>query len=376
MFSPKVEMQFRYLVCSIVILAVLPATVFAQSVGVLANAVAPLTTPTPDGSGQVTEPSIVQFPFRWHGFKYWLVLAPFPHSDAADENPSILVSDDGQHWSIPPGGRNPIQEPAPLSHLADSSLFFDLISDQLWLYYISEDQFGITNVLRTVSGDGIHWSTPQVVLRAPDYQVVMPAVAKIGDQYWLWSVNAGNAGCSASSTFVQYRTSSDGVHWSPPQLTDIAQPGFRIWHIGVTELHFLISRPGGSNQLTNDGRLPDQFPENGPPSDDQVVLSPPIYAMLASAYENDCGDTVLFLSLSQDGVHWGHFPRPLLTPDHGHWDGQAIYQSTMALDSATDLMTVWYSAWTPTQEGPSWHLGVTQGNYFRTLHDLLEVPAP
>src|SRR5207248_1406513 len=83
---------------------------------------------------------------------------------------------------------------------ADSSLFYDRISDQLWLYYISEDQFHFTDVIRTISIDGLHWSTPERVIHAPDYQVVMPTVAKIGDQYWLWSVNAGGAGCSASST--------------------------------------------------------------------------------------------------------------------------------------------------------------------------------
>src|SRR5438552_9192690 len=85
----------------------------AQDAGVLPNAVAPLTIPTPDGSGQVTEPSIVQFSPPWRGFTYWMVVAPYPHSDAEDENPSIFVSDDGRHWSLPPGGTNPIQKPTP-----------------------------------------------------------------------------------------------------------------------------------------------------------------------------------------------------------------------------------------------------------------------
>src|SRR5436305_1770633 len=50
----------------------------AQDAGVLPNAVAPLTIPTPDGSGQVTEPSIVQFSPPWRGFTYWMVVAPYP----------------------------------------------------------------------------------------------------------------------------------------------------------------------------------------------------------------------------------------------------------------------------------------------------------
>src|SRR5437016_14088635 len=96
----------------------------AQDAGVLQNAVAPLTIRTPDGSGQVTEPSIVKFSPPWRGFTYWMVVAPYPHGDAEDENPSILVSDDGHDWSVPPVGTNPIQNPTPHSHLADASLFY------------------------------------------------------------------------------------------------------------------------------------------------------------------------------------------------------------------------------------------------------------
>src|SRR6266404_9955978 len=96
----------------------------AQDAGVLPNAAAPLTIPTPDGSGQVTEPSIVKFSPPWRGFTYWMVVAPYPHSDAEDENPSILVSDDGQQWSLPPGGTNPIQKPTPPILIWQIQVFF------------------------------------------------------------------------------------------------------------------------------------------------------------------------------------------------------------------------------------------------------------
>src|SRR5437588_872928 len=60
------------------------------------------------------------------------------------------------------------------------------------------------------------------------------------------------------------------------------------------------------------------------------------------------------------------FSKPLLTPDRGHWDGSAIYKSTLAFDSKTDVITVWYSA----LAGDSWHLGVTQGDLRHTLQEL------
>jgi len=336
-----------------------------QDIGVLPNADAPLTTPTPDGSGQVTEPSIVDFPGGWHGFKYWLAVAPYRNSHAVYENPSILVSDNGVDWAIPPGGSNPVERPNAKSHLADPDLFYDEISDQLWLYYISEDQYGFTDLMRTTSADGVRWNTPEIVIRTPNYRLVMPAVAKIREQYWLWTVNAGKGGCSASSTLVQYRTSWDGVHWSAPHLTDIVQPGYKIWHISATVLEpgRFLSVSSYRDNFGDGGRLQRREPEE--PRDRPFFL-PGIYAMLASAFDANCGHDNLFFMLSRDGVHWVHFPRPLLTPNPGHWDGSAIYQSALAFDRKTDLMSIWYSA----LDGSSWHLGLTQGDFRKTVQAL------
>jgi hypothetical protein len=94
----------------------------------MANAVTPLITPSYDDSGQATEPSIVHFPNGWNGYQYWMVFAPYPHSNDGYENPSILVSDNGTEWSVPPGVTNPIERPEPGSRLADSSLFYDRMS--------------------------------------------------------------------------------------------------------------------------------------------------------------------------------------------------------------------------------------------------------
>src|SRR5690348_1682788 len=92
---------------------VVPGSCNAEDeIGVMTNADAFQITPTYDGSGQVTEPSILEFPGEWHGFRYWLVVAPYPHSNDLDENPSILTSQDGLHWSAPPGIENPLEKPS------------------------------------------------------------------------------------------------------------------------------------------------------------------------------------------------------------------------------------------------------------------------
>src|SRR5215472_11304848 len=139
----------RYLYAIVVLALLLMTTACSQSFvnsstqndSALSNAPSPEATPTYDGSGQVTEPSIRDFPSGWRGFQYWLVVGPYPNSDASKENPSILVSNDGLFWEVPPGLTNPIDRPIS-GHLADSELFYDSSSDQLWAYYVSEDSGG------------------------------------------------------------------------------------------------------------------------------------------------------------------------------------------------------------------------------------------
>src|SRR5271166_5048875 len=96
--------KFTALLLVALLASAVQATAAMTPIGVMQNAAAPLVTPTYDGSGQVTEPSIANFPGGWHGFTYWLAVAPYPHSHAAYENPSILVSNNGTNWSVPPGG--------------------------------------------------------------------------------------------------------------------------------------------------------------------------------------------------------------------------------------------------------------------------------
>jgi hypothetical protein len=96
------------------------------SPGSLINARAALVTPTYDGSGQVVEPTVLHFPNRWQGYSYWMAISPYPNipGQAGFENPSILVSQDGQNWSVPSGLTNPIFTPKEGS-FADATLFYD-----------------------------------------------------------------------------------------------------------------------------------------------------------------------------------------------------------------------------------------------------------
>jgi hypothetical protein len=194
----------------------------------LVNASSPLTIPTYDGSGQVTEPNVIFFESSWHGFKYWMVFTPYPNGNASKENPSIVVSEDGFSWQVPLGLVNPLDLPlASDRHLADASIFYDQNSDRIWVYYIRyRDVIQVQNiqVLRLVSADGNHWQNEGVLFTVPIHEILSPSVAKIGDTYSMWSVKASSAGCRTSGTAVEYRVSSDGAKWSQPQPTTLRYP--------------------------------------------------------------------------------------------------------------------------------------------------------
>ena len=124
----------------------------------LANAATYQATPTYDGSGQVVHPGIVYFPSGWNGWKYWLVVTPYPGSNAVYENPSILVSNDGASWEVPTGLTNPIAIHPGEPNLADGELFFDDSSNSLWVYY-NQDYVspGTHGYLKMSDQTGVNW---------------------------------------------------------------------------------------------------------------------------------------------------------------------------------------------------------------------------
>lgn len=367
---------------------VLPGSILCQDQpGVMTNAVAPLAIPTPDGSGQATEPSIVNFETAWHGYQYWLVVGPYSHANQYEENPSILVSNDGMNWSVPPGVANPLEKPVEGGHLEDSTLFYDQASDQLWIYYEEEPddqpwfddeavERATTTLMRITSGDGIHWSAPQPLINAPDYQLVMPAVTKLGNTYWLWTVNAGVKGCSATFTSMQYRTSSDGTHWSGPGTVSIIQPGYKIWHTSVKALPLALLNDFDRQQLDRQEILRAELlrflrDRSELPREERATPLRPsqdsFFVMLASAYTEACGRDSLFLAYSTDGIDWNTFSNPLLTPNPSGWDTTGIYESTFDVDLAGQF-SVWYAA---DGLGGLWHIGLTQGDFSTVIQDLM-----
>jgi hypothetical protein len=294
--------------------ATLTATPASPLQPVLANAETFLSIPTYDGSGQVVHPDIAYFSRGWHGYRYWMAITPYPFGNDQHENVSVVTSNDGVDWIVPPGLVNPLIPVPACDHNSDPDLVYDASTDELYLFY-TEQQRGERcgtlneNRLRLLkSSDGVHWSSPQTVITwdlagAPLY--LSPGVTFRRGSFEVWL--AGGSG-------VMHATSNDGANWSPLEPVHIeALP----WHLDVVYLEarseywmlFVDSPLAGSN---------------------------------------------LRLATSKDGIKWAVYPAPLVAPGSS-WDDERIYRATFLLGA--DGLRVWYSAKNQMEE---WHVGYTE----------------
>ncbi|RLC75097.1 MAG: hypothetical protein DRJ03_30810 [Chloroflexi bacterium] len=292
----------------------------------LENANTYQTTPTYDGSGQCVHPDIVFFPIGWHGYKYWMVMTPYPYGNDDYENPSILASNDGASWEVPSELTNPIDPEPANGHNADTDMIYNDETDELWVYYVEKTN-ETSYLKRKTSSDGINWNTEEDIFSG---KISSPAIIKNGSYYYMWYVES--SGCTVSSTTVKYRVSTDGVNWSSAQDVNISQPGYIVWHLDVI-----------------------------------YVPSKNEYWMLFPAFPSgsSCGNTVLFYAKSADRINWTTYNKIALDKGSG-WDSTQIYRSTLLYDSANDLLKVWYSA----RGSSGWRVGYTERNYNDFLTNL------
>jgi len=286
----------------------------------MANAVAPLVTPTFEGSGQGMHPGVIEFAAPWNGYKYWMSMTPYPNNNFFLEDPSILASNDGLSWQVPTGATEPVAASVRI-HAFDPELFYDSASDQIWLYYMDEALDGL-HLMRKTSSNGVDWTASQDLLTLPAYQMLSPAVEKTAAGYALWTVNSGTIGCSALQTTVERRTSTDGISWTPSQTVNLSQPGYQVWHLDVTFV----------------------------PSKNEY------WAVYAAYPQTNCGSTSLFFARSSDGTNWTTYSKPLLSPGTG-WDAGQIYRSTVIYEASTGAFRLWYSA---RDTGHVWHTGYSE----------------
>lgn len=267
-----------------------------------------LTLPTYEGSGQVVHPDYASSPNGVLAYKHFLAITPYPYGNASFENPSLFAgSSPPRDWLLPPGASNPVAWPAS-GHLSDPDLVYVDEPGELWLYYRQASADNVVWLVR--SPDGVAWSDPVEVARAPSHDLVSPAIVRRGPgDWWMWSVRAGPVGCGASSTTVELRRSDDGISWSAPEPVDLAQPRLWTWHIDV-------------QWVPSSGRF---------------------WAVYNAKTEGGCATPAVFVATSADGRSWTVVQAPVITKGRIPQFEDIVYRSSLAYDPASDAVTFWYS---------------------------------
>ena len=293
-----------------------------------------LTLATYDSSGQVVHPDIV----RGHGGAtgYWLAITPYPNSNTLFENPSIYRSSDAAGWTVPKGATNPLVKGAAPVYLSDPDMVIDN-DNHLWMYYRSVTPTqNIIKVMRSI--DGAHWDTSLTVITVPNHQVVSPTVVRAAPHapWQMWSVNPGERGCSAPTTNIERRTSSDGIHWSGPSSLDLVQPGQTIWHIDV-----------------------------------QWIAARAEYWALYNTYPEGttCATTALYIARSKDGVSWTTYPSPIARAGIISAFKSLVYRSTFMTNPKATQVTLWISGATFANNAYTW----STANVTTTVAGLLAI---
>lgn len=296
-----------------------------------------LFIPTYDGSGQAMHPKVLYFSQKWNGWTYWMAYTPYPKTIDDYENPSIVVSQDGIHWRVPPKLINPVI-PAPRDvkaggHNSDPHLVMRNNIMELWYRYNPGKGCELTNnsissIYRVTSRDGVNWSSPELIfksyLNGKKYYFFSPAVLYENGKYKLWFASGNGA--------VIYTESKDCIKWSDPVSIAMSVPGFCPWHL-------------------------------------DVIHSNSNYEMVFCAYpKGQASKDVqsLFYANSVDGLTWSNI-KQILKPYSGtkRMDNQQIYRSSLVI--VNNMYRLYYSAM---NNKYSWHTFLRQGKTIDTLEDV------
>jgi hypothetical protein len=266
-----------------------------------------LSLATFDGSGQAVHPDAAVTPLTWASSERALFATPYPFGDASKENPSLYSKRSALDWPVPPGVMNPIARPSA-GYLSDPDEVFNPETNELWLYFRAVNTENEIFLIR--GGAPTHWSDPTLVVHGINHTVVSPTVVRRGHDDWLmWSVNSGTSGCSGASTSVELRASTDGVHWSDPTTTDLAEEGGFAWHIDV---QWIPSRS--------------EF-----------------WAIYNVKIPGSCTTSALHFARSVDGLHWVIEPGPVLVRGAIPAFADIVYRASLLYDPTLDSVTLWYS---------------------------------
>lgn len=210
----------------------------------------PLDIKTFDGSNQPYHPSVLFFENGWNGYKYWMVVTPYPmHVVYKDrwECPCIYVSNDGIKWEVPAGLNNPIDDLSSedidaKNFFSDPHLVYNNGILECW-YRITKksDNDANTILIRKKTVDGISWSSREILADPAESSIKTTlgdmvrsqAVLYNNGKYRMWYVdNKKNVG----QRNVCCSESADGISWKNRDICVLGGKDINPWHIDVAKL--------------------------------------------------------------------------------------------------------------------------------------------
>ena len=208
---------------------------------------------TYDGSGQAVHPDVVSTK-NFAGYKYWMAVTPYPFGVDHFENPSIFKSRDGVNWYS--AGTNPIVFPTQRkkAHLSDPDLIYEEKSKQLRLFYRETkfvNQRVINSIYTNMSGDGLQWTSPVLILMSDEDSCLSPSAVTYGDTVDVFYVSTLNNGYELRKKRFIY-SNFDIIEDVICQINNIPSNRF-LWHVDIIKLNenlfgvfVFANAPGGS----------------------------------------------------------------------------------------------------------------------------------
>jgi hypothetical protein len=160
--------------------------------------------------------------------------------------------------------------------------------------------------------------------------------------WMMWSVNSGAGGCTSGATTVELRRSSDGVSWSAPVATDLAEADNFPWHIDV-----------------------EWIPSRGE-----------FWSVYNVKIAGSCTTAALHFATSVDGVHWVPASSPVLARSKIPAFEDIVYRGAISYDPGADMVTLLYSGARFNDNRYTWRVATEQMTLDAFLGRVNALPFP
>jgi hypothetical protein len=319
---------------------------------VISNAKYPLSIPTYDGSGQVNHPSVIDFLNEygideWSGYRYWMVLTPYPYSRDHFENPSLYASHDGLTWVVPQNITNPL-DTAPggwdKGFLNDPDMIYNPDTDQLWVYYRFANHDILRMQLIQINPD-LSMTKPVIIMEQPDWRQSdnrtrsFCIFRECSDRWHMW----GCGGEVRPPYNTYYFQSNDGIIWGDPRPV-INQNGLEPFQaLGLSNWHM-----------------------SGKPNKNERRVEFLVYSTINNPLQRHLSKSknpIVYMECSFDSPTLFNTPvgSPVLLSSKSGWDSGHLYRCSFQIidDGCRYIYKIWYSA---TGSDGQWHIGQAEGS--------------